>query len=230
MSALTPSERAVRVAAAQEFSATGKHRRRTRLVIAGRRVRLDFAKLPDPGVGPRRGHRPHLRFDRGVVRVLHYVQTRLHPAVPAGVAVVFTLTAPIRLKSRTARALEHTARTLLARSRGPNEVSRTIHGNRMRVRLEKIGAGPPSAVIGFVHNVGTPPRLLFDVTRALLSVLWAKDRPKASMRSGNRWLVILAKDSVHLMAYRSICQQLGSQRGFTKVLVLFEDGSVESLL
>jgi hypothetical protein len=84
-------------------------------------------------------------------------------------------------------------------------------------------------VIGFVHNIETRPRELFDVTNALLTVLWAKAPPRASKRSGDRWLVILVKDSAHLEAYRSIYRQLNGQLGFTKVLMVSEDGGVESL-
>jgi hypothetical protein len=228
MSTLTNPERTGVLVAAQEFSATRK-KRSASLTVSGRRVRLEFAALPATGNGPGRGHKPHLRFDRLVVRVLHDVQTSLRQAVPPGVAIVFTLTAPIRLASRTSAALEEAARRLLAESRGPDEVSRAIHGNRIRVRREKVGAGPASAVIGFVHNIETRPRELFDVTRALLTVLWAKAPPRASKRSGDRWLVILVSDSSHLEAYRSIYRQLDGRLGFSRVLMVSEDGGVEAL-
>ena len=84
-------------------------------------------------------------------------------------------------------------------------------------------------MIGFVHNVDTHPRELFDVTRALLTVVWAGARPRASKHSGNRWLVLLTEDSVYLEAYRSIYRQLDGQSAFAKVLMVCDDGGVEFL-
>jgi hypothetical protein len=192
-------------------------------------VRLEVARLPGRGHGPEGGPKPHLRFDRVVVRVLHDVQTRLRPVVPPGVALVFTLTAPIRLASKTTSAIEATARRLLTASAGPDEVRRTVHGNRIRVRRENVGTSPASAVIGFVHNRETRPRALINVTRALLRVIWARPLRRPSKRSRDRWLVLLSEDATYLEAYRSAYRQLDRPAGLMRVLLVCDDGDVESL-
>lgn len=66
--------------------------------------------------------------------------------------VIFTVTAPIRLASKTAVALEGAIRALLTSRAKQPEIARTINGNRIRVRIVRAGATSQPHVIGFVHN------------------------------------------------------------------------------
>src|SRR5580700_3438096 len=109
-----------------------------------------------------------LRFDRVAMRFIGDVQSALHEVVPVGKTLMFTITAPIRLASKTAAALEDRVRRSLARRTARIDLAETIHGNQIRVRLLRDGAQSAPRVIGFVHNPETDPEILFDVTQSLL--------------------------------------------------------------
>lgn len=109
----------------------------------------------------------HLRFDREAVRFIGEVRSALHEIVPAGKTLTFTITAPIRRASKTARVLEDRIGGLLARRTARIDLRETINGNRICVRLVK-GVSNSARAIGFVHNPDSDPEVLFDVTRSLL--------------------------------------------------------------
>jgi hypothetical protein len=108
-----------------------------------------------------------LRFDKVALRFIKDVQAALHEVVPDGKTLVFTITAPIRLASKTADALEVTIRAALAHRTARIDLEETINGNRIRVRLAK-SVSNGANVIGFVHNPDSNPDILFDVTQAVL--------------------------------------------------------------
>jgi hypothetical protein len=108
-----------------------------------------------------------LRFDRVAMRFVSNVQSALHEVVPDGNTLLFTITAPIRLASKTATALEDRVCRSLAGRTARIDFAATIHGNQLRVRhLRSCVQGAPK-VIGFVHNPETDPEILFDVTQSL---------------------------------------------------------------
>jgi len=109
----------------------------------------------------------HLRFDREALRFMGEVQAALHAVAPHGKTLVFTITAPIRLASKTATALEERVRHSLARRPTSIDLTETINGNRIRVRLAK-GVSNGTRAIGFVHNPDCDPEILVDVTQSLL--------------------------------------------------------------
>lgn len=111
--------------------------------------------------------RVQLRFDRVALRFIDDVRSALHAVVPDGMTLMFTITAPIRLASKTAATLEEKARGALARRSVRVALNETINGNQVRVRLVK-GASKETRVVGFVHNPGSDPDILFDVTQGLL--------------------------------------------------------------
>jgi hypothetical protein len=102
-----------------------------------------------------------LRFDREALRFIRDVQSALHEVVPDGKTLVFAITAPIRLASKTAVALEKKVRSKPARA----NLEETINGNQIRVRLVK-GGSNGARVIGFVHNPESDPEILFVVTQS----------------------------------------------------------------
>ena len=93
---------------------------------------------------------PRLRFDRVAKRLIADVQTELRDDVPKGTTVIFACTAPIRLASKTAAALEAAIRTLLTSRAKQPELAKTINGNRIRIRIVRAAHQPN--VVGFVHN------------------------------------------------------------------------------
>jgi len=108
-----------------------------------------------------------LRFDRVALRFVHDMRFALEGVVPYDRTLVFTVTAPIRLASKTAAAIEEKVRGGLMRRPAQLELSETTDGNQIRVRLVK-GASNRATVIGFVHNPDSDPEILFDAVQSLL--------------------------------------------------------------
>lgn len=96
--------------------------------------------------------KPRLRFDKVARRFVFDLQAALSDAVPDGTTVTFTITAPIRLASKTAAVLEEHIRALLARRTKQAESEQTIHGNSIRVRVVRSVETQAAKVVGFVHN------------------------------------------------------------------------------
>lgn len=122
------------------------------------------------GIGPRVEEKlsnVHLRFDREALRFIDDVRSALHEIVPDGKALIFTITAPIRLASKTAATLEGNARGVLAHRRARLDLDATINGNHIRVRLVTDNSNERK-VIGFVHNPDSDPEILFETTQLLL--------------------------------------------------------------
>lgn len=105
-----------------------------------------------------------LRFDKVAVRVIGGLKGALAEFVPEDQTVIFTLTAPIRLPSRTAAAIEGLVRAGLP----DGEVRHTIHNNQ--VSLHRVAGVPTEMprVIGFVHNPGSDASLILALARARL--------------------------------------------------------------
>jgi hypothetical protein len=103
-----------------------------------------------------------LRFDKVATRVVARLQAAVGEAVPHGMTVLVTITAPIRVPAKTAAALEDRIRALLKRKLLRRDVIDTIHGNRVRIRLLKDQSARAPKLIGFVHNADTDARLLLD--------------------------------------------------------------------
>jgi hypothetical protein len=84
-----------------------------------------------------------LRFDRVALRFVRDVQLALHEIVPDGKTLVFTITAPIRLATKSAAALEDKVRRSLTPGAARMDLRETINANRIRVRLAKgVSNGP----------------------------------------------------------------------------------------
>jgi hypothetical protein len=234
MSNLTKRERTAIEAVARRFSATweeSNHPSGAYIAIAGKRVALEIASMKKPGRDGGGRAKLRLRFDKVAVRVVEHLRSTLHEAVPEGVTVLVTITAPIRLASKTAVALEDKIRALLARRPERIEEKDTIHGNHIRIRLEKALSRAAAKVIGFVHNPDTDPRVLMNMTRALLELLRARVDTNARKKlAGDRWRVVMnGGASSQIDAYRYIYSQLRIPTDFKKVLMLFGDGRVEAL-
>jgi hypothetical protein len=118
MRELKKQEQAAIEAVARRFSATwekGGDPRDAYLRVAGKRVAVDIATVKRRGTGHGDTARPRLRFDRVVTRLIQGLHASLGETLPGGTTVVLTVTAPIRLPSKTAAALEEKIRALLGR-------------------------------------------------------------------------------------------------------------------
>jgi hypothetical protein len=199
-------------------------------MVAGKRVAVDIATLKRRGTGRGDAAKPRLRFDKVATRLLARLQANLDETVPGGMTVLLTITAPIRLPSKTAAALEDKIETLLRRgSRGRDEKD-TIHGNRVRIRLWRDESARAPRMIGFVHNSDSDSLPLLNMAGELLELIGARARGRATMVAGDRWLVVISDRAVScLEAYRYICSQLRIATDFKKILMVFGDGRVGEL-
>jgi hypothetical protein len=230
MKDLTQQERTALAAVAGRFSATweeGGDPPDAYVTVAGKRVAVDVRTLAPRGAGHGDDAKPRLRFDKVVVRLMESLQAALGEIVPDGMTVLLTVTAPIRLPSKTAAALEDKIRTLLGRGSASRDENDTIHGNRVRIRLLRGESEQAPKMIGFVHNSDSDPLLLLNMTGELLELIGAEAGRRTPRLAGERWLVVIsARESSCFPAYRTIYSQLRMATDFEKILMVFGDGRV----
>ena len=170
---LKEQERTAIEAVARRFSATWEKCSGppdAYIVVAGKRVAVDITTLKRRGAGPGNAAKPGLRFDRVVTRLIGRLEANLGETVPDGMTVVLTITAPIRLPSKTAASLEDKIPALVERGSPGRDWRGTIHGNGVRIRLLRDESERAPKMIGFVHNSDSDPLLLLNMTRELLQV------------------------------------------------------------
>ena len=238
---LKKQERAAIEAIARRFSATwekGSDPPDAYIRVAGKRVAVDITTLKRRGTGQGNAAKPRLRFDKVATRLIERLQATLGETVPDGMTVLLTITAPIRLPSKTAASLEDKIQTLLGRGSPGGDEKDTIHGNRVRIRVLRGESERAPKMIGFVHNSDSDPLLLLNMTRELLELISAESgrpaRPTAGRRAprlaGDRWLVVISAGGIScLEAYRYIYSQLRMATDFKKILMVFGDGRVGML-
>ena len=220
-------------AVARRFSATwekGSGSPDAHITVAGKRVAVDIMTLKRRGSGQADVAKPRLRFDKVATRLIERLQATLGDTVPDGMTVLLTITAPIRLPSKTAASLEDKIQTLLGRGSPGGDERDTIHGNRVRIRLLRDESERAPKMIGFVHNSDSDPLLLLNMTRELLELISAEAGRRAPRLAGDRWLVVISDGGISsLEAYRYIYSQLRMATDFKKILMVFGDGRVGML-
>jgi hypothetical protein len=230
---LKKHERAAIEAVARQFSATwekGSDPPDAYIMVAGKRVAVEITTIKRRGTGQSDAAKPRLRFDKVATRLMERLQTTLGETVPDGMTVLLTVTAPIRLASKTAASLEDKLQTLLRRGSPVRDEKDTIHGNRVQIRLLKTGSERAPRMIGFVHNPDTDALLLLNMTRELLDLISAEAGRRAPRLAGDRWLVaISARGFSCLEVYRYIYSQLRMATSFKKIFMMFGDGRVGML-
>ena len=141
--------------------------------------------------------------------------------------VLLTITAPIRLPSKTAASLEDKIPTLLRRGSPSRDETDTIHGNRVQIRFLRDRSEHAPRVITFVHNSDSDPLLLLNITRELRERISAEAGRRAPKPAGDRWLVVISAGGIaFLEVYRYIYSQLRMATDFKKILMAFGDGRV----
>lgn len=230
-------ERAAIEAVARHFSAPWERgnggSRGPYLIIDGKRIAIEVVASMEIGLRRREGAtKPRLRFDRVALRLIRDLQVALCESVPDGHTIVFTVTAPIRLASKTVAALADEIRSRLARRTGRLELDETINGNQVRARLVEDVSGRASKVIGFVHNPDSDhPEVLLRLTELLLRRLGAATGKRAPEKSaGPRWLALDGDDGFpHAETYRYVYSQLGIATDYQKILLVLAGGRIETL-
>jgi hypothetical protein len=201
------------------------------ITISGKRVAVEIRTLKRGGTDQERNApKPRLRFDKAVIRLMKRLHATFVETVPDGMTVSLTVTAPIRLRSKTAAVLEDKIQTLLGRRSPGRDAKDTIHGNRIVIRLLRNKSEQVPKLIGFVHNPDTEPLLLLNMTTELLELISAEAGRRAPRVTGDRWLVVISARGIScLEAYRYIYSQLRIATDFKKILMVFADGRVGML-
>jgi hypothetical protein len=201
------------------------------LSIAGQRIAVAVA-MAEYHIAERADfNRPRLRFDKVARGLIARLQDALSQFVPDGMAVILTVTAPIRLPAKTAEALGDTIRDCLARRPLPVEIRDAVCGNQVRLRVVAAVARPVSKVIGFVHNSDSDTDILLDIAQSLLRQVGAAGDARASAGSEaeRRLVVVIAGGFSHGETYRQVYAALSIATDFAKVLMVYPSGRVETL-
>ncbi len=231
---LNKQERTAIEAVARRFSATwekGNDPPDAYIMVAGKRVAVDITTLKGHGTGQGNVPTPRLRFDKVATRLIERLQATPGKSVPDGTTLLLTITAPIRLPSKTTASLEDRIQTLLGRGSPGQDEKHTIHGNHVQIRLLRDESERAPKMMGFVHNSGSDPLLLLNMTRDLLELISAEAGRWAPRLAGDRWLVVISAGGIScLEAYRYIYSQLRMATDFKKILMVFGDGRVGMLM
>ena len=233
MRGLKKQERNAIEAVAKRFSAAweeGSDPRDVYLVAGGKRIAVDIRTLKRRGAGQSKAVEPRLRFDKVATRLTERLKRSLGKTVPQGMTVLLTVTAPIRLPSKTAAAIEERIRGLAGGDPGGDSKD-TIYGNRVQIRVfrdpsNRVPGRLAPKLIAFVHNPDVEAALFFSMTRELLELSSVGVGGRATKRAAG-WLVAISTRGIAaLEAYRYVYSQLGVVTSFQKVLVVFGDGRV----
>ena len=104
------------------------------------------------------------RFDKVALRFVGGLKAALASVIPEGQAVVFAISAPIRLPAKTEMALDNMVRS------GPRDPQRheIVHGNKVQIRwLRDVPKHRPK-VLGFVHSAELDAGVILALVEARL--------------------------------------------------------------
>jgi|SRR5277367_2949862 len=104
-----------------------------------------------------------LRFDKVVVRLLGNLRTFVERASLKEETIVMTITAPIRLSSKTEHELEAQIMDFLDSKNRSRDRRITIFQNEVRLRIVESSSKQSAKFVGLVHNPGTDSKLLLDL-------------------------------------------------------------------
>ena len=154
-----------------------------------------------------------LRSDKVAVRLVDGVRSALRETVPEGVAVVFTVTAPIREPSKTKSALIEIIRTRFSLGAMLGDYAEAVYGNQVRVRLVTSQLPCIERVTGFVHNPNSSIISLLDVAQSLIECLETSE-------------VAETRDTtINLQTLQRLCGQLFDTNNCAKILAALDQRS-----
>ncbi len=215
-------------AVAKHFRAAcgpGTNSQKVYLTVGGKRVALEVVAVASRASRAKGAVPPRLRFDRVVLELFARLRRSLIESVPEAVTVLVTVTAPIRLSTKTAAVLIQRIRVLLAKQPARAQFSDIIHDNQVQVRIRR-GAIVAGKVAAFVHNRDSDPSILFDLSETLLrsAASIGRTRTKAA---DERWLVVVHEEAALWdKTYQHVCAQLFAQTVFQRILIVGPRGQV----
>ncbi len=226
-------EQAALDAVARRFAATweaGENPARAYLSFRGKRIAVDVFEVRKPGEKASAGAKPRLRFDKVATRVLERVRKEVTDSVPPNAIVFLTITAPIRLASKTAASVAEKIKMHCQRRSLQRNGSYAIHGNHVIIRLLPEKSRQALKIIGFVHHAQSDPLFLLSITQEMLELFSAGAALPARNSGGDRWLLAISEQtSSCLPVYRYIYSQLRALSTYKKVLIAFRDEVVDIL-
>ncbi len=203
------------------------------LKIAGRRIALDIAVMPQQPLERNRVLKVRLREDVVARRVLRDLESALSEQVPDGKTVILTLGAPIRVPKKLLPALTHMLLTRLESGVEEAEEKKTILGNRVRFCILNDNSIWNSKAIGFVFSGDPKPGALAKAMRSLHDAIDAGEKKRLPERfAGDRWLVLVDNHWIgDVKTWRRIYSLLAKPGGFPfkKIMMVLDNGRVESL-
>jgi len=104
-----------------------------------------------------------LRFDKVVVRLLGNLRAYVEQANVKEEAVIMTITAPIKLATKTEYELEGRIKDFLDSGNRSRDRRMTIFQNEIRLRILGSPSKQSSKFVGLVHNPGTDSKRLLDL-------------------------------------------------------------------
>lgn len=233
MAELSKAEKFALDAVAKHFSTTwqsGDGPPHGSMTLGGGQVTLDVAVLTQH-LEEKRAGKARLREDKVARRVLSDIENALRAYMPDGQTLVFTLGAPIKVPKLLVTTLTNTVLAYLASGAAEADEHETILGNRVRFRLLSNTSKWKTRVIGFVFSGDPELGFLATALRSLHAAIAAKAKARRPQGSaGERWLVL---SNAHWIAdgktYRQAYSQMSPSHDFGKILMVLEDGRVESL-
>ena len=102
-----------------------------------------------------------LRFDKVAVRLLISLKTSVD--IPKGRAVLWTITAPIKLPAKTEIEISQQMNNILESSVRNEDFQSTICQNQIHIRVIDLPANQVDRIVGFVHNPESSSKQLLDL-------------------------------------------------------------------
>lgn len=113
-----------------------------------------------------------LRFDRVVVRLLGNLRFFVEQANANQKIILMTISAPIKLATKTEKELKSKIKDLLNRKDHDQDLSFSIFQNEVRLRIMEFQLNKSHKFVGLVHNPRTDPELLLDFATRWLHVAY----------------------------------------------------------
>ena len=225
MSARASSRAASRTigAVARQFSAAwqaGEDPPDAYITVGRRRIALDVAVINRARRRLKRPARARLREDVVARRVLREIERAVHPRVPDGKTVVFTLGAPIKVPNKLVAVLATMLQAYLGSGAAEIDEKKTILGNRVRFRVVNRDSRWQAKVLGFVFTGDPSPGILIEEWQSLDDAIAAKAKTRMPQPfRGERWLALDGDWLADINTYRSVSARLAPAHTFSKILM-----------
>lgn len=104
-----------------------------------------------------------LRFDRVVVGLFRDIRQSIEQDVPKGMAVIMTITAPIKHPSKTADEVIEKIKDYLKPGMHEEDCILTVYLNKVQLRIAPTSKTQTEKFVGLVHNPDVEASMLLDL-------------------------------------------------------------------